>query len=103
MLRILLAVFGVALIAIGIFGVPVLPFALPPGTPFFLGGLCILLAIVFEARRYRGAAPSSGSEGADAWQKTDERFVDPSTGKRMSVRYNPQTGERDYVEEKPLP
>ena len=100
MLRILLAVFGVALIAIGIFGLPVLPFTLPPGTPFFLGGTCIVLAIVFEARRYRGVA-STGGTAADAWQQTDERFVDPSTGKRMSVRYNPQTGERDYVEEKP--
>ena len=53
----------------------------------------VLLAALFEAQRYR--ARLSGESG---WQDTEERFVDPTTGRLMRVRFNPRTGERDYVE-----
>jgi hydroxymethylpyrimidine pyrophosphatase-like HAD family hydrolase len=33
-----------------------------------------------------------------ALQTTAERFVDPTSGKLLEVRYNPQTGERAYVD-----
>lgn len=32
------------------------------------------------------------------WERTDERFIDPVSGHLMEVRYNPATGERDYVD-----
>jgi len=32
------------------------------------------------------------------WQMTGERFRDPETGHTMEVRFNPVTGERDYVD-----
>ena len=32
------------------------------------------------------------------WQMTGERFRDPASGHMMEVRYNPVTGERDYVD-----
>jgi hypothetical protein len=32
------------------------------------------------------------------WERTGERFVDPVNGHLLEVRYNPTTGERDYVE-----
>jgi hypothetical protein len=32
------------------------------------------------------------------WQMTGERFRDPASGHTMEVRYNPVTGERDYVD-----
>ncbi len=95
MLRGLLFLFGIALILFGVLGVPVLPFAIPRGTAFVVGGLFVVLAVLFEARRYRRAGNATGG----GWEPTGERFVDPSSGKRMSVRYNPQTGERDYVED----
>lgn len=57
------------------------------------GALVVLVAALFEARRYRARVSSSAG-----WQETDERFVDPTTGRLMRVRYNPRTGERDYVE-----
>ncbi len=57
-------------------------------------GLFIVAAIVFERSRYHPRINRlSGS-----WQATGERFVDPTTGCMMEVRYNPDTGERDYRE-----
>ncbi len=31
------------------------------------------------------------------WRRTDERFVDPASGKLVTVWYDPATGERRYV------
>jgi hypothetical protein len=55
-------------------------------------GVLILIGTVFE-RHYR-ARRAAGS----GWQTTSERFVDPTSGKLTEVRYNPQTGERAYVD-----
>jgi hypothetical protein len=60
-----------------------------------VNGVVILGAVLFERRRYRPALPG-GSQGWE-WQDTGERFVDPSSGQVMEVRYNATTGERDYV------
>ena len=64
----------------------------------FANGAIVLAAVLFERGRYRPPAAPGGS-----WQETGERFVDPSTGQLMKVRYNPQTGERNYVALSPLP
>jgi hypothetical protein len=61
----------------------------------FINGGIVLAALLFERGRYRPAVSPGGK-----WQETGERFVDPTTGQLMKVRYNPQTGVRDYV---PLP
>src|SRR2546423_13190182 len=53
----------------------------------FVNGLILIAALVFERGRYRPPMTSGGS-----WQETAERFVDPTTGQLMKVRYNPQTG-----------
>ena len=56
---------------------------------------CVLIgAVVFERWRYRPSIDRSKGR----WQPTGERFVDPSTGRLVDVFYNPDTGERDYVE-----
>lgn len=44
--------------------------------------------------RYRGGR-NSVSAGSAA-QQTDEVFIDPDTGKRMRVWYDPATGQREY-------
>ncbi|HET6277043.1 MAG TPA: hypothetical protein VFE16_14030 [Candidatus Cybelea sp.] len=55
-------------------------------------GALVLIGTFFEGR-YRGRrATGSG------WQSTSERFVDPTSGKLVEVRYNPRTGERAYVD-----
>jgi uncharacterized membrane protein len=55
-------------------------------------GAAVLIGTLFE-RRYR-ARRAAGI----GWQTTGERFVDPASGKLVEVRYNPQTGERAYVD-----
>jgi hypothetical protein len=58
-----------------------------------VNGGVILGALLFERRRYRPAL----SKGRGEWEETGERFLDPSSGQLMQVRYNATTGERDYV------
>jgi hypothetical protein len=62
----------------------------------------VILAIVvvgvvvalFGWDRYRGSRKSAG--GTSAAQATDEVFVDPQSGQRMRVWYDPATGQREY-------
>jgi hypothetical protein len=83
-----LACAGIALIARG---VPM------PGWQALGIGLVVLVGTVFERWRYRnvGSEPPGGE-----WQSTGERFLDPSTGNRIDVLFDPRTGERRYVTEK---
>ena len=64
-----------------------------PAQPFTFGALLLLAAMVFERWRYSSEDPSLRS---GEWQATEERFVDPETGRLMQVLYNPRTGERRY-------
>jgi hypothetical protein len=57
-----------------------------------VNGLLIVGGILFERRGYRPKV----NQTAGNWQKTGERFVDPTTKQEVEVYYNPQTGERDY-------
>jgi hypothetical protein len=59
-------------------------------------GAALLAGILFERRRYKPPAPNL--PGAD-WVFSGERFVDPSSGERVSVYHRPATGERRYVTE----
>jgi hypothetical protein len=60
----------------------------------------VLIAIVvvgvvvglFGWDRYRGGRKKGGT----ASRPTEEVFVDPETGRRMRVWYDPKTGQRDY-------
>ena len=71
-----------------------------------VGGVGII-AIVLERNRYRSEAaeragaptgPGGGEEGPleSRFQRTDEVFVDPTTGIRMRVYADSQSGERRY-------
>jgi len=59
-------------------------------------GVAILVAIVmsFFVRRH-----GESSLPADGWQRTDEVFVDPTSGRRMRVWVDPGDGQRHYVAE----
>ena len=59
-----------------------------------VNGLLIVGGILFERRGYRPRVAQSDAN----WQKTGERFVDPTTKREVEVYFNPQTGERDYRE-----
>jgi len=50
-----------------------------------------ILLILFERARYRPR-----TKARTGFEPTDERFIDPTTGRETVVYYNPATGERDY-------
>lgn len=58
-------------------------------------GAIVLIALLAERGRYRLRTSGDGSR----WQRTAERFQDPSTGRWVAVEYNSTTGERRYVDE----
>jgi hypothetical protein len=64
------------------------------GIQALVGGLVILVGTLFERWRYRNKGAASDGD----WQVTEERFVDPASGKEMEVLYNPGNGERRYRE-----
>ncbi len=66
----------------------------PLGSEWFIIGAIVLVAVIFESSHYRPKIDRS----APGWEPTGERFVDPTSGKLLEVRYNPASGERDYVE-----
>jgi hypothetical protein len=66
----------------------------PAGILAFWAIVC-LGGIAVERWRYQrlGANPPPGSD----WQETAERFIDPETGRLVTVYIRPATGERRYV------
>jgi hypothetical protein len=90
-----------------------------PGQGGIISGLVLIVmgvggigAIVFERMRYRSESqepvvqPPSRAGGDPpgtalpvGFRRTDERFLDPSTGVLMRVWFDPATGERRYLPE----
>jgi hypothetical protein len=71
-----------------------------------LGGIGIL-AVTLERSRYRSehaehaSIPAGPGGGEDApletrFQRTEEAFIDPTSGRKMRVWLDPRTGERRY-------
>jgi hypothetical protein len=89
MLRIFLMVIGVVLLAVGLSARLA---GHPAATPMAVIGAVLLLAVLVERWRYRPPLHSEGGE----WVETDERFIDPGSGRPMNVLFNPRTGERRY-------
>jgi hypothetical protein len=58
----------------------------------------LLVLVLGERGRYRPPA----SDAAGGWQRTAERFQDPTTGQWVVVEYNSRTGQRRYVQESQL-
>ena len=56
-----------------------------------IAGIVIAL---FGWDRYRGNRTTADADGAS--QPTSEAFIDPDTGRRMRVWYDPGTGQREY-------
>ena len=67
----------------------------PALQPLLWIGIVVALAIILERWRYTRAEQPRDN----AWERTNERFVDPGSGKVMIVLYNPKTGDRRYVAE----
>jgi hypothetical protein len=75
---------GIGLIACGVQA---------PGWQALVIGTIILIGTLFERWRYRHIEdPPKGH-----WQRTGEKFLDPSTGDPVEVMFDPRTGDRRYV------
>jgi hypothetical protein len=63
----------------------------------WLAGL-VLVALIWFFFRSGGykREPLDAPPGPD-WIRTEERFVDPSSGESLAVWFNPKSGERAYV------
>jgi membrane protein implicated in regulation of membrane protease activity len=57
-------------------------------------GFAIVGAVLVERWRYK---PLESARPGPDWIDTGERFLDPETGKLVTVFYKPATGERRYV------
>ena len=91
MLRTFVTAIGV-LCVLGAIGVAMAaPRVWPAGMELLIFGGVLLAGILFE-QHYRGRKATAAAD----FQKTGERFVDPTTGKLTEVLYDPKTGERVY-------
>ena len=57
------------------------------------GGISVV-GVLVERWRYK---PIAAQQPGPDWEATGERFVDPETGRMVSVFYKPGTGERCYI------
>ena len=57
-------------------------------------GFILVGAVLIERWRYK---PLESERPGPDWIATGERFLDPETGKLVTVFYKPATGERHYV------
>jgi hypothetical protein len=91
-LRLALGVFDGALLLAAVF----LATAGVVGPAIYAGsfGALLFVGLVFERWRYK---PLSDARLGPDWVATEERFVDPETGKLVTVYFHPATGERRYV------
>ena len=64
-----------------------------PGWQALSIGAIVLIGTLFERWRYRRIEEASNGR----WQRTDEQFIDPTTGDPVQVMFDPRTGERRYV------
>ena len=59
-------------------------------------GATLILALLFERYVYKPIRTEPPGAG---WERTEERFADPRSGRSVTVYFNPRTGERRYVAE----
>ena len=98
------------LLMLGAIAIAATPAGIVNAVPAFVAGAVILVGVVMERLRYRSEAaeragappgPGGGEAGGPggAFQRTDEVFIDPTTGRRMRVLLDAATGERRYLAE----
>ncbi len=109
-LRIIVAVVGVGIFAVGLLIVTAGGPTVAAGIwPLVLGG-GIVIAAVLERQRYRSetadrtgeqAGPGGGEPAGlpPQFRPTEERFIDPTSGRVMRVFLDEQSGERRYKAE----
>jgi len=98
MLRALVCVVG-GLLAVGALALAAAR-CFPAAGVFAVWALILLVGLAIERWRYK---PLGNRTPGPGWKATDERFVDPETGKLVTVYFQPSTGERRYIATSPTP
>jgi hypothetical protein len=65
------------------------------GWTIMILGVVVIVTAAVEPIYGRATNRPLGSN----WRPTDEKFVDPDTGKLLTVWFDPATGDRRYVED----
>lgn len=99
-LRLGVAALGALMVAVGILGPASIGQPVWSGIYFIVIGAGAIAISILETPRYFAGRSSSGG---GRLRPTDERFVDPTTGQRIQVRVDPDSGERSYVPEGEAP
>ena len=92
-MRAALLVVGGVMLAAAVFGV-LACWPLSAVIPLAVWGAILAGGVLVERWRYR---PLTAERPGRGWQATRERFVDPESGRLVTVFFNPATGERRYV------
>ncbi len=75
-------------------GIGMIVAGVPQGVPLTIGAGIFTLLVLGESWRYR----RGHSRAAEShFEKTAERYRDPTSGELMEVQYDPRTGARRYV------
>lgn len=90
--RIIVLIAGLVILAGGV--VLILVHVTSLGIDLTFAGLVVSAGMLFERARYQRRLRAGDLDG---FEKTNEDFVDPSTGKVTETWYNPRSGERRYV------
>jgi len=94
MLRRALVAYGLLCLALAVVLLVVAHAVVLVAVDLLINGGIVVAAVLLERRRYRPRIDSMQGH----WQATGERFVDPASGHLIEVRYNSETGQRDYVD-----
>jgi hypothetical protein len=92
MLRTIVGLLAIGFVAFAL----VLTWTSPAGWPMLAMALLFAVGCLYERRYHAGRA---GLAPDHRFRATDERFVDPETGRAVTVWIDPATGERRYVAE----
>jgi hypothetical protein len=93
MLRTSLFVSAVVVLAVTA-GLLLVGLILPGLIVFAIWAAIAALGLAFERFRYKPALDAPQGPG---WERTEERFIDPSSGETLTVYYHAATGKRAYV------
>ena len=88
-------IFGAIIVLAGIGGLAVGPATAPgfPAIPALILGCLIVVTAIAEPVYGKLTGRPSGN-----WRPSGEKFIDPATGKRVEVWFDPETGERRYID-----
>ena len=95
MLRNIVLCLGAAMLISGVMGIVASHYTV--AIPLAVWGAVFVFGILYERYAYKTIVARVPT--GKGWTRTSERFIDPKSGRTITVYYKPLTGERAYVAE----